>query len=568
MLRQGRALYEDAFRAATVAGDPEAYYPAINAATLALFAGDAGAAGRLAGDVLDLLTPRIASLDDVAADRYWVLATALECHLVRGDLDAARGLVDQVVAAAGRDDAALATTARQLERIVAAKNLDSSVLAAFKVPTVVHFLGDMHTATEAADVAALLEGMRVGAAYGSLAAGAEIMFAEALLEHGVALNVVLPFAAGDFIEHLVRPAGEAWVRRFEDCLAAAKTVRFATEDAYLGDDQLLPYSSSLAMGLASLCARHLHAPLMQLAAWDGVVDDGATGTAADMSAWREAGHPVTIVPIGPEANVEKLRPWHRPKVPGGRRDTRAMLFGDIHGFSKLTDAQLPTFTETIMGTLGKVARRHEQHIALTNTWGDGIFVVFRNAGRAAACALDMQDAMNAIDLKAAGLPETRNFASVAIWDRSMNWTTRSPSAPTITAPMSAAPPASSRSHRKGAFTSPRLLQPFWRCTTPVSSPVTMSATPRWPSITAGSGCSCSAAPGTAKARPCWVISSGGGVRLFLDLGDLLGEPPAAQGLAIRGIWLLGPLMAHVQGDAAGLYPPSTLSRRVSQLGRT
>ena len=86
LLRQGRALYEDAFRAATVAGDPEAYYPAINAATLALFAGDAGAAGRLAGDVLDLLTPRIASLDDVAADRYWVLATALECHLVRGDL--------------------------------------------------------------------------------------------------------------------------------------------------------------------------------------------------------------------------------------------------------------------------------------------------------------------------------------------------------------------------------------------------------------------------------------------------------------------------------------------------
>ena len=60
------------------------------------------------------------------------------------------------------------------------------------------------------------------------------------------------------------------------------------------------------MGLASLCARHLHAPLMQLAAWDGVVDDGATGTAADMSAWREAGHPVTIVPIGPDANVESF----------------------------------------------------------------------------------------------------------------------------------------------------------------------------------------------------------------------------------------------------------------------
>ena len=112
------------------------------------------------------------------------------------------------------------------------------------------------------------------------------------------------------------------------------------------------------------------------------------------------------MPVGPDANVEKLPPWHRPQVARGRRDTRAMLFGDIHGFSKLTDAQLPPFTEKIMGTLGEVARRHKQHIAFVNTWGDGIFVVFRNAGRAAACALDMQDAMSAIDLEAAGLPET------------------------------------------------------------------------------------------------------------------------------------------------------------------
>jgi hypothetical protein len=409
--REGRALYEDAFRVATVAKDPEAYYPAINAATLALFAGDAEAAGRLAGEVLDLLAPRIAGMDeDGAPDRYWVLATALEAHLVRGDADAARGLVDLVVAASGNDDAALATTGRQLERIVAAKQLDSSVLAAFRVPTVVHFLGNMHATTLAADIAALLEGIRIGAAYGSLTAGADILFAEALLGQGVALNVVLPFAAADFVEESVRPAGEGWVTRFEACLAAAKTVRFATEDSYMGDDQLFTYGSSLAMGLASLCARHLHAPLMQLAVWDGSInegDEGATaGTAADLSAWREAGHPVKLVPTGPDANVEKLPPWQRPKVARGRRDTRAMLFGDIHGFSKLTDAQLPLFTDKIMGTLGEVTRRHKQHIAFVNTWGDGIFVVFRNAGRAAACALDMQDAMSAIDLGAAGLPET------------------------------------------------------------------------------------------------------------------------------------------------------------------
>jgi class 3 adenylate cyclase len=421
LFREARAIYEGAFRTATVAHDPEAYYPAINAATMALFGGEAEAADRLAGKVLDLLEPRVSapSLSD-APDRYWVLATALEAHLIRGNLDAAVDLIGSVVMASRGNDAALATTGRQLGRIVEAKGLDPSVLGAFEPPAIVHFVGHMIAApgrrgrfpavqatTVATTIAAVLEEMRIGAAYGSLASGADILFAEALLGRGVALNIVLPFATADFIEQSVRPAGEAWVDRFHACLDAAKTVRFATEDAYLGDDQLFTYCSSLAMGLASLCARHMNAPLRQLAVWDGVINEGAiAGTAPDMGAWREAGHPVTVIPLGPDVNVEKLPSWHRPMVPAGRRDTRAMLFGDIHGFSKLTDAQLPVFTEKIMGTLGQVARRHALDIAFINTWGDGIFVVFRDAGRAACCALDMQDAINGVDLVAAGLPET------------------------------------------------------------------------------------------------------------------------------------------------------------------
>jgi len=421
LFREARALYEGAFRTANVAHDPEAYYPAINAATMALFGGEIAAADRLAGKVLDLLAPRQSAPGfSTAPDRYWVLATALEAHLVRGDLDAAGALIAPVVAAGRNDNAGLATTGRQLARIIEAKGLDPKVLGAFEPPAIVHFLGHMiaapgqtgrfpavQAAKVATEIATLLDGMRIGAAYGSLAAGADILFAEALLGRGVALNIVLPFSIADFIELSVRPSGEEWIGRFHACLGAAKTVRYATEDAYLGDDQLFTYCSSLAMGLAALCARHMNAPLRQLAVWDGLVKEGAVaGTAVDMSAWHEAGHPVTIVPVGPDADVKKLPAWHRPKIATGRRDTRAMLFGDIHGFSKLTDAQLPLFTAKIMGTLGEVARRHAKDIAFINTWGDGIFIVFRDAGRAACCALDMQDAINALDLKAAGLPET------------------------------------------------------------------------------------------------------------------------------------------------------------------
>ena len=39
-----------------------------------------------------------------------------------------------------------------------------------------------------------------------------------------------------------------------------------------------------------------------------------------------------------------------------------------------------------------------------NTWGDALYVVLTDPVAAAACALELQEAMAAIDLEAAGLP--------------------------------------------------------------------------------------------------------------------------------------------------------------------
>ena len=104
--------------------------------------------------------------------------------------------------------------------------------------------------------------------------------------------------------------------------------------------------------------------------------------------------------------TDDLATYVRRSVPIGHRDTRSMLFGDIHGFSKLTDAQLPRFTETVMGTVAQVMNRYRGNLYLVNTWGDGIFAVFPDAGQAADCALAMQAALEAVDLPSAGLPPT------------------------------------------------------------------------------------------------------------------------------------------------------------------
>jgi class 3 adenylate cyclase len=346
-----------------------------------------------------------------------VLATAIEAYLVAGDVAHAHGLVAPAIAASGQNYTDLATTGRQLERILRAKKLDPNTLAAFTPPTIVHYVGHIIAAPgqqgrfpggEEADIARrigeILDGMRIGAAYGSLAAGADLLFVEALQARGIAVNIVLPFSIEDMLEQSVRPAGERWVARFQACLNAAKTVRYATEDRYLGDDHLFTYCSRLAMGLAVLFARHLHAPLRQLAVWDGEARAGVAGTVADMQAWAKAGHARTVIRCGPRQATDDLDCYVPPAVIPGRRDTRAMLFGDIQAFSKLTDAQLPIFAAQVMGAIGQVVHRFADGIAFVNTWGDGIFAVFPDAGQAACCALALQAAMRAIDFAALGLP--------------------------------------------------------------------------------------------------------------------------------------------------------------------
>jgi class 3 adenylate cyclase len=83
---------------------------------------------------------------------------------------------------------------------------------------------------------------------------------------------------------------------------------------------------------------------------------------------------------------------------------RAILFGDIGGFSKLTDEQLPTFATRILGSLAEVVHAHQEHVCHLNTWGDALYLVLTDAAAAASCALDLQNAMADIDLESQGLP--------------------------------------------------------------------------------------------------------------------------------------------------------------------
>jgi hypothetical protein len=423
-LQEAYAWYENALERALETANQNAYYPAINAAFVCLLAGHPAQSRERAQAVLDLLGAKInAARTGTQGDRYWILASAIEAFLLTDDIDQAKALLADAVQAGADNPAQLSATWRQLEHILAAKDLPRATLAELAPAEAVHYLGhiiappgrtgrfryEMETEI-AARIEQTLEGTRISVAYGALAAGADIMLAEALLRRGVALHVVLPFERDDFTAVSVRPSGNEWVDRFDSCLNQAASVRFATEDRYLNDDQLFAYGSQLAMGLTVLYARHLHAGLRQIAVWDGKIKEEAiAGTAVDMRAWYRAGLPQTIIPVGQAtalpATLKTYEPRSTPaKRHEGARHARAMLFGDIGGFGKLTDAELPGFATQIMGTIGRVLAGYRHQADMINTWGDGIFVVFADAGVAALCALELQEAVASLDLAALGLP--------------------------------------------------------------------------------------------------------------------------------------------------------------------
>ena len=425
----GPARTREAARAAELYRDIFArtggYYPLINAATLSLVAGDGALAREWAERTLEVVRH--------APDDYYAAATVGEARLLLGDVEGARAALGEAADRHQGDYGALATTRRQLRLICQLLNLDRGVLAPLAGPSVIHFCGhrlaaagsDGRFAAEAEAVVAqrIAEVVRrhpPGYAYGSLASGADILWAEALLEAGSELHVILPFARDEFIERSVTESGPGWADRFDSCLRAATSVQFATSDAFLGDDVLFRYGTELAMGLALLRARYLDADVRQLAVWDREPAAGAAGTAIDIATWRRRGGATTVITPSAEASVSEFTeaspateapPASKEEEPpdsdpDGRRVVRAMLFGDVKGFSKLTDEQLPSFSKQVLGAIADVLERYRADIWHTNTWGDAVYVVLSDAITAAACALDLQDALAAVDFAAAGLPAT------------------------------------------------------------------------------------------------------------------------------------------------------------------
>ena len=408
-LKKAAAHYESIYRRTA------SPFLGINAAVLNELSGDTARAREIAAQIVAACAKSKPASQE---DAYQLAADRAAASLLLDDLADVRKAIEQA-AALSTSAASVASTRKQLILICDHKHIDRDIIAPLRNRTVIHYSGHMiapvgatgrFPAAAEANVAAKIQNAlaehNVGYGYGSLASGADTLFVEALLARSAEVDVVLPFDKDSFLKESVANAGPPWLERFAKCFDRIRSVMLATEGDFIGDAEVFAYASYLAMGLAMLRAQQFAAEPIQIAVWDGCETGEKAGTFSDIKAWQS--HGLKTITIASESNrpatVSEASRSAPPPLP--QRQVRAIMFGDFHGFSRLSDRQMLTFYDRVMPALASVLDRHSAAIATRNTWGDGLFVVFGELGAAARCALEIQSALAKLDLQSVGLPPT------------------------------------------------------------------------------------------------------------------------------------------------------------------
>jgi tetratricopeptide (TPR) repeat protein len=278
------------------AGEDGATYPLINAASLSWLAGNPGLAAEWASEVL----VRLEAHPEEPETPYYRSATRAEALLLLDREEEARAALAEAVALAPEAWEDHASTLRQFALILGEQGREAGWLDALRPPRSLHFGGHMafratrpRPALRRRIEEALAE-EKVHFAYGALAAGADIIIAEAVLDRGAELHLILPGGVEAFAARSVDPWGSGWRRRFDSVLARAETVRPIRPIGAEPDCAAIALADEVAMGTALMNARRLESEAVQLL----VVDDdsgapagprrrGATDRAG--SRWAEGG---------------------------------------------------------------------------------------------------------------------------------------------------------------------------------------------------------------------------------------------------------------------------------------
>ncbi len=266
-------------------------YLLINVATIAALLGDSVRAFNLAGEVLARLD--VPGLDETP---YYVAAMRAEVSLLMDDREGAERWLAEAISLHPSGRGEHASTLRQFSALLAAQGRDAAWLDAYRPSACLHFAGHLGISSDTSgglrvEIDALLAEERIGFGFGALAAGADLVVAEALLARGAELHAILPASIEDFAMASVEPFGAAWLDRYRACLAGAASVRIVADAGRVHDPQATALAAEVAMGAAVLDARlHESRAIQLIVADEGKGDFGGGGNSErDGELWRAGG---------------------------------------------------------------------------------------------------------------------------------------------------------------------------------------------------------------------------------------------------------------------------------------
>lgn len=270
-------------RAAELSGTT---YHLINAATLALLAGDRQTAAERA----DLVLGKLVAGDTGPETPYYLAATRAEALLLLGRTDEAQAALTQAVRLAPDAWEDHASTLRQFVLVLDALKRDAAWLTALQPPRSLHFAGPLALIDDAglrAHIDAVLADERIGFAYGALAGGADLIVAEAVLARGAELHLVLPAPPAVFRADSAAPQGGDWPARFDAVLERAATVSVVDTQVSATTMLHVRLAAETAMGKAVMNAAAIASEPVQLLLVRADAGTGATAEIGDH--WRRSG---------------------------------------------------------------------------------------------------------------------------------------------------------------------------------------------------------------------------------------------------------------------------------------
>jgi len=356
----------------------DAIYCGINAAAVAVLAGQFAEARTRAERVRTICRAALqqAQAAGTHAD-YWTVATLAEAELIGGNRSGAETAYRQALQLAEGNWRELSSTRRQARLLAPPLGLEAGFVEglfpplgiAVSIPPAGAPSGD---GQPAAEMRAALDAKGIVAGYATACSPSDLPFIEAMLETGREIHVILPGPRADCRAFFPGPSWE----RLERMLSKVHAV---TEDTQLGcmnEGVNMEFARLRALGAGMLRAQSLDG---ELHVWGqaagGPAPTGGTGAAAPAAQGIQESY-----------------------------DIRAMLFGDVKGYSKLSDVELLEFTRQYEGRVAEVLARFPGGILSRRTAGDGIFLVFADLQVAAEVALALRDMVAGTRWDECGLP--------------------------------------------------------------------------------------------------------------------------------------------------------------------